>query len=398
MTPAPNSDSSPDGGLMRVPSRRISRLMDLVAELSLSMAETVRSPDLVGLDLPHFDGAVHRLGMIMREVQDTATEMRLVPVDEVFRRLRRMVRELERETGKTVTLRIEGEDTLIDKLVADRIYDPLLHDVRNAVDHGLEPAADRRAAGKSEAGEVLLSASQVGSEVRIVVADDGRGLNRAKILAKAREKGLFGPHEEPEPSRLWPVIFQPGFSTAESVSSLSGRGVGMDVLNTAMNALRGRITVDSTEGSGTQVRLFIPVSLAFLDCVILRRGPTLFAVPIETIAEIVQLDRGSMLRLSADGSEALRLRGGTMAVCRLEDFFSGLPVDGAAAGLAAIVQTDQGLAAIPVDEVLDRQQVVMKPMIGRLAQVRASYGCALLGTGEVAIVLDCARLCEEGKA
>ena len=394
MSLAPHAETSPDGGLMRVPSERISRLMDLVAELSLSMAEAVRSPDLAGLDLPHFDGAVHRLGMIMREVQDTATEMRLVPVDEVFRRLRRMVRELERETGKQIALRIEGGDTLIDKLVADRLYDPLLHVVRNAADHGLEPAAGRKAAGKPEAGEILLAANQVGSEVRIVVADDGRGLNRARILAKAREKGLFGPAEEPEPARLWPVIFQPGFSTAEAVSSLSGRGVGMDVLNTAMTALRGRITVDSEEGRGTQVRLFIPVSLAFLDCVILRRGTTLFAVPIETIAEIVQLTPGALLRLTADGSEALRLRGGTLPVCRLEEFFTGLPVDDADAALAAIVQTDLGRSAVPVDEVLDRQQVVMKPMAGRLAQVRASFGCALLGTGEVAIVLDCARLCE----
>ena len=229
------TDTASDTGLMRVPSERISRLMDLVAELSLSVAETVRSPDLDGLELSHFETAVHRLMMIVHEVQDTATEMRLVPVDDVFKRLRRMVREIERQTGKKIDLVIHGADTQIDKLVADRLYDPLLHVLRNSADHGLELPAERIAAGKPELGRITLSAAQVGSEVRIVVEDDGRGLNRTKILAKARERGFFGPDEEPEPAILWKVIFKDGFSTAENVSNLSGRGVGMDVLNTTMN-------------------------------------------------------------------------------------------------------------------------------------------------------------------
>ena len=243
---------------MRVPSERISRLMDLVAELSLSVAETVRSPDLDGLELSHFETAVHRLMMIVHEVQDTATEMRLVPVDDVFKRLRRMVREIERQTGKKIDLVIHGADTQIDKLVADRLYDPLLHVLRNSADHGLELPAERIAAGKPELGRITLSAAQVGSEVRIVVEDDGRGLNRTKILAKARERGFFGPDEEPEPAILWKVIFKDGFSTAENVSNLSGRGVGMDVLNTTMNQLRGRIVVDSTAGQGTRVGAAYP--------------------------------------------------------------------------------------------------------------------------------------------
>lgn len=385
-----------DSGLMRVPSERIGRLMDLVAELSLSVAEAVRSPDLEGLELSHFDLAVHRLSMIMREVQDVATEMRLVPVDEVFRRLRRMLRELERETGKRIELDVEGADTQIDKQVADRLYDPLLHVLRNAADHGIEPPAARRAAGKSETGRIRLAASQSGTEVQIVVADDGRGLDRARILAKARERGLIGPTEEPEPARLWPVIFQPGFSTAETVSTLSGRGVGMDVLNTTMQALRGRIGVDSAEGQGTRVTLHIPVSLAFLDCVLLRLGPQLFAVPIDNVAEIARPEPGAFRRISADGApELFDLRGATVPVCRLEEFFDGMDESARVGGLPAVVvvmQTSSGRLAVPVHEIIDRQQVVMKPLAGRLAQVRASHGCALLGTGEVALVLDCERL------
>lgn len=401
MSTANREAAAPESGLMRVPSERIGRLMDLVAELSLSVAETVRSPDLAGLDLPHFETAVHRLGMIVREVQDAATDMRLVPVDDVFRRLRRMLRELERQTGKKIDMVIEGAETQIDKLVADRLYDPLLHVLRNAADHGLEPPADRIAAGKAEAGRILLSAAQVGSEVRIVVADDGRGLNREGILRKARARGLFGPDEEPEPAILWKVIFEPGFSTAENVSNLSGRGVGMDVLNTTMAALRGRIVVDSAAGQGTRVALHIPVSLAFLDCIILRLGPQLFAVPIDVVSEIACPGANDLPRVSAaDGQELFRLRGSSIPVCRLDRFFAGMlraerPAD-APPEVIVVFQTASGALAVPVDEVLDRQQVVMKPLTGRLTAVRASYGCALLGTGEVALVLDCERLSSAG--
>lgn len=386
---------SADSGLMRVSSDKISRLMDLVGELSLSVAETVQSPDLAGLDLSRFDTAVHRLNMIVREVQDAATELRLVPVDEVFKRLRRMVRELERQTGKQIDIEIEGAETAIDKLVADRLYDPLLHVVRNSADHGLESPDERTALGKSPRGRITLSAAQVGSEVRIVVRDDGRGLNRDRILKKARERGFFGPDEEPENHILWKVIFEPGFSTAETVSNLSGRGVGMDVLNSTMKGLRGRIGVDSAAGQGTSVSLHIPVSLAFLDCIILRLGAQLFAVPIDVVSEIAKPGPGDLLGISADGrSEMFRQRGRHIPICRLDQFYSGSQTAAPSGERQVLVvfNTASGPIAIPVDEILDRQQVVMKPLVGRLSQVRASFGCALLGTGEVALVLDCERL------
>lgn len=394
MSSAPETAPA-DGGLMRVSSDKISRLMDLVGELSLSVSETVQSSDLAGLQLTNFDAAVHRLNMIVREVQDAATELRLVPVDDVFRRLRRMVRELERQTGKQIEMDIEGGETAIDKLVADRLYDPLLHVVRNSADHGLEGPEERVANGKPAQGRIVLSAAQVGSEVRITVADDGRGLSREKILKKAREKGFFGPDEEPEPSALWKCIFEPGFSTAEVVSNLSGRGVGMDVLNATMQALRGRIGVDSTAGQGTRVALHIPVSLAFLDCIILRLGHQLFAVPIDVISEIAKPKPDELIGISADtGSEMFRLRGAFIPICRLDDFYNTpmRPASAPPEPVLVVFNTTSGPIAVPVDEILDRQQVVMKPLVGRLAQVRASWGCALLGTGEVALVLDCERL------
>lgn len=397
MSAQAEASSSTDTGLVRVPSDKISRLMDLVGELSLSVSETVHSPDLQGLDLGSFDAAVHRLTMIVREVQDVATDLRLVPMDDVFKRLRRMVRELERQTGKKIDLVIEGGDTAIDKMVADRLYDPLLHVIRNSADHGLESSDERVASGKSAKGIIRLAASQIGSEVRIIVEDDGRGLNRDKILGIARKRGLFGPEEEPEPSALWRVIFQPGFSTAEVVSNLSGRGVGMDVLNSTMNDLRGRITVDSEGGIGTKVSLFIPVSLAFLDCIILRMGHHLFAVPIDVVNEISRPSNDELMHISADGSrEMFKLRGEMIPMIRLDKFFEE-PMsdgDGKVPPILVVFKTARGTIAVPVDEVLDRQQVVMKPLVGRLSSVRASFGCALLGTGEVALVLDCERLAE----
>lgn len=394
------SEAATDTGLMRVPSERIGRLMDLVAELSLSVSETVRSPDLRGLELSHFETAVHRLMMIVHEVQDAATDMRMVAIDEVFKRLRRMGRELERQTGKSIDIQLIGAETQIDKLVADRLYDPLLHVVRNAADHGLEPPEERAAAGKPERGLITLSAAQVGSEVRIVIEDDGRGLNRARILAKARERGFFGPDEEPEPAALWKVIFKDGFSTAETVSNLSGRGVGMDVLNTTMSELRGRIVVDSAEGKGTRVSLHIPVSLAFLDCIILRLAGRLFAAPIDVVSEILRPDASNLAAISAlRGAEVYRWRDGNIPVCRLTDFFDGMQAEThAETQIIVVFQTAAGPLAVPVDEILDRQQVVMKPLSGQLTRVRASYGCALLDNGDVALVLDCERLTQaEGR-
>lgn len=390
-----NQDAS-KGTFLRVSSDKISRLMDLVGELSLSVSETVNCPDLDGLELGSFDAAVYRLSSIVREVQDAATELRLVSVDEVFKRLRRMIREMERETGKSIFMNIEGADTAIDKIVADRLYDPLLHVLRNAADHGLEGPEERIATGKDKRGTITLSAAQVGSEVRIVVADDGRGLNRDKILKKAREKGFFGSDEEPEDNALWKCIFEPGFSTADTVTNLSGRGVGMDVLNSTMKDLRGRITVESSAGQGSRVALHIPVSLAFLDCVILRLNDCLFAVPVDDISEIVKPSLADLVDISADdGSEMMRLRGNFIGVRRLDDFYGTEVISERKplTKMACIVfQTAHAKIAVPVDEVVDRQQVVLKPLVGALSDVRASWGCALLGTGEVAIVLDGERI------
>jgi len=383
--------------LLRVSAEKVGRLMDLVGELSLSVSEVVRSPDLAGLDLTEFEKSAHRLKLVVREVQDAAAELRLVPVGEVFRRMTRMVRELERQTGKGIDLIVEGESTEIDKMVVDRLYEPLVHVVRNSADHGLEPPDEREAAGKPVRGRITLSAAQLGGDIQITVADDGRGLNRDRILARARERGLVGVDETPDDPTLWKVIFQPGFSTAEAVTNLSGRGVGMDVLNTAMKELRGRISIDSSWGHGTRVVLAIPLSLAFLECMVMRIGRRLFAVPIDVVAEIFQPGGEQITTVSAEhGAEAVRVRDDFIPICRLQRFYG--EGEGGEAPLEKLVvvvfNTSHGRIGLPVDEMFDQQQVVMKPLQGQLEKIRASFGCALLASGEVAIILDCERLAE----
>ncbi len=385
------------GGLLRVSAEKVSRLMDLVGELSLSVSEVVRSPDLAGLDLTEFEKSAHRLSMVVREVQDAASELRLVPVAEVFRRLRRMVRELERQTGKKIDLILEGEETAIDKVVSDRLYEPLAHVLRNSADHGLESPEERQAAGKPEAGRIVLSAAQVGSEIQITVSDDGRGLDRQRILARARERGLIGAGQEPDDAVLWRVVLEPGFTTTETVTALSGRGVGMDVLNSTMKDLRGHIAIDSQCGKGCRVLLSIPVTLAFLDCLVMRLGQRLFATPVDVVADIFRPGSEQIMEIAAeDGAEMVRVRDTYVPICRLPHFYDEencelTPLD---RSIVIVFNTSLGRIGLPVDEMLDQQQVVMKPLTGQLQNIRASWGCALLGTGEVALVLDCERLAQ----
>lgn len=394
----PQANAAQSGIFLRIHTDKVSRLMDLVGELSLSVAETVNSPDLLDLELIEFEKSAHRLKMVVREIQDASAELRLVPVGEVFRRMRRMVRELERQTGKSIDLVLEGEDTEIDKVVVDRLYEPLVHVVRNSADHGLEATAERLEAGKPTTGRITLSAAQVGNEIQITVADDGRGLNRQRILQRARERGLVGPDENPEDSTLWKVIFQPGFSTAEAVTNLSGRGVGMDVLNSTMKELHGRIAIDSRYGEGTRVTLSIPLTLAFLDSLIMRVDSRLYATPVHVVNEIFRPEKKQVTPISAVGkAEVVKVRNELIPIRRLQHFY-GEEYDRLPSldeQIIVVFNTRVGRLGLPVDEIFDQQQVVMKPLRGPLEKIRASLGGALLATGEIAIVLDCEQLAEE---
>ncbi len=387
-----NADIQQDA-FLRVKADKVSQLLDLVGELGLVAAEVTHHPDLREMELEGFETAAHHLEVLIRELQGLASGLRLVPVGGVFKRVQRLIRDLSHQTGKPVDLVLEGGETEIDKVLVDQLHDPLMHLIRNAVDHGLEPAAERLAAGKPEQSRITLTAVQQGGEIQITVADDGRGLDREMILTRARQRGLVEPEQEPDDSTVWNYIFHSGFSTAREVSSLSGRGVGLDVVRVAIQSLRGRIMVDSRPGEGARITLHIPLTLAFLDSMVVRLHKRLYAIPIDVIGQIFKPEAAQVTRAAAENNEVVRIRDELVPVCHLQHFYQEGEKDGLLTEqIMVVVQTSRGVLGLPVDEVIGQQQVTMKPLQRQLKDIRAGAACGLLSSGDVAIVLDCERL------
>jgi len=384
---------------LKVRSQKVDELMDLVAEFGVAVAEVLHHPELQKLEIEGLEEKQHQVEVLLRQLQDIAAGMRLVPVSTLFRPMQRLVRDLAKSTGKSLRLKTAGDETELDKVVVESLHDPLVHMIRNAGDHGIEPPEERIKAGKSEEGIILLKASQRGGEVVIEVIDDGRGLNREAILKKAISLGLVGQDEEPSDSELWQFIFHPGFSTAEKVTSISGRGVGMDVVNAAVKEVRGRIEIDSTTGKGTRVAICIPLTLAFLDSMVVEHKDIRYAIPTEHVVEVLKPEKEWIIRTAADNSEIVRVREELIPILRLEQFYHlSDPPRSADDNLLVIVKSERRSVAIPVDEVLGQQQVTIKPLQGHAKGIRAGAGWALLGSGETALVLDCMRLDQEGGA
>jgi two-component system chemotaxis sensor kinase CheA len=378
---------------LRIRATQVTQLLDLVGELGLAAAEVIHHPGLEELELEGFESVVHRLENLIRELQDLASGLRLVPVGTVFKRMQRLVRDLSHQTGKPLDLVLEGGDTRIDKSLVDQLHDPLMHLIRNAVDHGIESAEERRVASKPQRGRVVLTAAQQGREIHITVADDGRGLNREAILERARGIGLVGADEEPDDSTVWSYIFSSGLSTAQEVSSLSGRGVGMDVVDATIRSLRGRIVVESFPGMGTAISLCIPLTLAFLDSMVVRLQDRLYAIPIDIISEVVKPEAEQVTYASADGNEVVRVRDELTPIRRLQHFYGEVGEERPLVEqILVVVQTTKGMLGVPVDDIVGQQQVTMKPLQGQIEDIRAGAGYALLSSGDVAIALDCERL------
>ena len=396
-----NASTQPET-FLRVKASKVSSLLDLVGELGLATLAVTHHPALAGLELIGFDSATHHLELLVHEAQDLASSLRLVPVGELFRQMQRVARDLSHETGKPIELILEGEDAEIDKVLVDELKDPLMHLIRNAADHGLESPAERLAAGKPEQGRITLSASQKGQEIYLTVADDGRGLDREAILKRAREVGLAGTEENPDDAAVWDHIFKPGFTTKAEVSNLSGRGVGMDVVQNAIHSMRGRITLKTQPGQGTTITLIIPLTLAFLECMVVRSQNRLYAIPIQVINEVFKPQDSQVVHISADGTEMVQRQGGLVPVFRLQDVSQDMTEGSSATDHAelserviVVAQTSAGAFGMPVDEIVTQEQVVMKPLRGHLRDIRGGVGCALLSTGEVAIAVDVERMHRE---
>ena len=380
------------GELVRVPAARLDALMDRVGELVIAQS---RLSQLAGdrHDLP-LRSVAEEIERLAAELRDTMMLLRMVPVASLFGRFRRLVHDLARETGKAIALETAGESTEIDKSVGERLFDPLVHILRNACDHGLERPDERVALGKAATGTVRLAAHQAGGAAMITISDDGRGVSRARVRAKAEASGLVAPGEVLTDADLLALIFHPGFSTAATVTSLSGRGVGMDVVKREIERLRGTIELVSTEGVGTTITLRIPLTLAIIDGLLVRVGAARYVIPLAAVEECLELsveeDQRSL------GRSLITLRDRLVPFLRLRELFAtgGEPDP---YQKIVVVSTGRERVGLAVDQIIGSHQTVVKALSPFHRGVGTFSGATILGDGAVALILDVAQLVARGQ-
>ena len=382
---------------IRVAVDKVDALINLVGELVITQAMLAqRSAELdPGLHEQLLAG-LGQLDRNTRDLQEAVMSVRMLPVDFAFSRFPRMVRDIASRLGKKVNLKTSGEGTELDKGVIEKIVDPLVHLVRNAIDHGLETTEQRIAAGKPEAGTVTLSAAHQGGHIIIEVGDDGRGLDRERILAKAAERGIAVP-ENPTDAQVWDLVFAPGFSTAEALTDLSGRGVGMDVVRKNINALGGQVEIRSRQGEGTTVSIRLPLTMAILDGMTVAVGGEVFILPLNVVVESLQ-PAADHIKTVAGDSRLLRVREDYVPLLDLADQY-GLPATRTDAQPIAVVVESQGQRlALEVDELLGQQQVVVKNLERNYRRIAGVAGATILGDGRVALIVDVGSLSTKTQA
>ena len=392
------------GNSMRVSTEKVDAVINLVGELVITQSMlNCLGENFEMRMMDRLRDGLAQLDRNTRELQETVLKMRMLPMSFCFQRFPRLVHDVSEKLGKQVGLRLSGEQTEMDKTVLERIGDPLVHLVRNALDHGIESPAERRAAGKPEKGTLSLAASHEGGNVVIVVSDDGAGLNAERILAKAIERGLVGPQENLSEERIHQLIFLPGFSTADAVTELSGRGVGMDVVRQNIQELGGSVEISSRRGEGTRLRIRLPLTLSILDGLLVRVGAEAYVIPLTSIVESVQL-RLSCLHRLATGEELYRFREDYVPLLRLAEVLGPVlgplpgPLPGpapapardgiAAEPLLVVVETPARRVGLLVDDLLGQQQVVIKSLEENFYKVEGISGATILGDGQVAMILD----------
>ena len=373
---------------IRVRTDRLDRLIDMVGELVIAQSMIAGDDTFAGGTQHELLRKVTHAGKIVRELQGLSMSMRMVPLRPTFQKLARVVRDTATKAGKSVQFVTEGDDVEIDRTMVDRLGDPLVHMVRNAVDHGVEPPHERGAAGKATRGVVRLNAYHASGNVVVELIDDGRGLHRDKIVQKAIEKGLIESDKGMTDSEVFNLIFAPGFSTAEKITDISGRGVGMDVVRRNLEAIRGRIDITSVPGKGTTFAIRLPLTLAVTDGMLVRVGEERFIIPLTHIHMSFRPEP-SMLSTVVGKGEMVLLRGELMPIVRLHRLFD-VPnaVQSPLAGLLMIVGDGRKRTALLVDDLLGQQQVVAKALSEGLGKVEGVSGGAILGDGRVGLILD----------
>ncbi|NNN23240.1 MULTISPECIES: chemotaxis protein CheA [Pseudomonas] len=384
---APRSDS--ESSSIRVSVEKIDSLINLVGELVITQAMLSQLSE--DLDPTHFERLQQALAQLehnTRDLQESVMSIRMLPISFIFSRFPRLVHDTSARLGKQVELILQGEHTELDKSVIEKLSDPLTHIVRNSIDHGIETPAERLAAGKPAQGSVKLAASHQGGSVVVEISDDGRGLSRERILAKAREKGL-PVHDGMSDADVWQLIFMPGFSTAEAVTELSGRGVGMDVVRRNIQAMGGRIDIDSAPGMGTRMSIRLPLTLAILDGLIVAVEQVNYVVPLTYIVESLQARADDVRGLAGEESTVIRVRGEYLPLFSLNQLLRiGAEPMPAEQGIVVILESEGKSFALQVDELVGQQQVVIKSLEQNFRRIDGIAGATIMGDGSVALILD----------
>jgi two-component system, chemotaxis family, sensor kinase CheA len=386
------SEHPRSAGSIRVPAERLDDLMDQVGELVIAQSRLKQiAASSRDVQVKAISEEIERLAL---ELRDTTMGARMVPIGQLFGRFRRLIHDLSRELGKEINFAVSGEETELDKTLIERLADPMIHLIRNSVDHGIESPAKREAAGKPRQGQVTLTARHLGHEVLITIGDDGAGLDPVRIQQRAEEQGLVPPGAKLTDSELFQLILQPGFSTAREVTSLSGRGVGMDVVRRTIDSLRGTIDMASQPGQSTEITLRLPLTLAIIDGLLVRVGDGRYVIPLSAIEECVELSAADDTK--SRGHTFLNIRGSLVPFMRLREIFNTRTPPDPFQKVVIVSASDQRVGLV-VDQVIGDHQTVIKSLSKLHADIPAFSGATILGDGTVALILEIAHLVEHGQ-
>lgn len=379
---------------IKVDTKKLDNMVDMVGELVIMQSMIQEDATLVASKSQKLARNLAQLRRITSEVQKISMSMRMIPIKQTFDKMMRLIRDLSKKAGKFVSLEIYGEDTEIDRNMVDEIYDPLVHMMRNSVDHGIEMPDEREAAGKPKTAIVKLKAYHKGGNIVIEVADDGRGLDRDQILKKAIEKKLVKPDEKMSDQEINALIFQPGFSTAGKITDVSGRGVGMDVVKRAIESLRGKLDVRSEKNIGTTVIMRLPLTLAIIDGMLVRAGDREYIIPTISVVESLRPDRESYSTVVGRG-EMIKIRENVLPLVRLHKLFGFEPkYRNPWEGIVVVVENEGRRKCILVDGLIGKHEIVIKNLGEKLKNVKGLAGGAILADGRVGLILDAAGLFE----
>lgn len=374
---------------IRIDTFKLDELFDSVGELVIAQNFIAQNDKIRSIEDESINRAIETLSKITKKIQDRVMSLRMIAIRDTFDKMKRVIRDTSKKTKKEVHLVVQGEETEIDKTMIDSLSDPLIHIIRNAIDHGLEADADERVrAGKSPAGAITLKAFHKSGNIVISVSDDGRGINKERVLSKAIERGVISGDENLSDSQIFSLLLQPGFSTAETISDLSGRGVGLDVVKTSIEKLRGKIEIDSKEGVGTTFSMILPLTLAIIDGMLVNASGETYIIPTLSVVESFRPEEEIVHAIKGKG-EFVSLRSQHIPIVRLSDVFDLetkriQPWE----GILVCVETEEGRIAIMVDELVGRQQVVIKTLGKSFAKLKEISGGAILGNGDIALILN----------